>query len=182
MTTSAKSEDVLFDGRPTLLLLVGSLIKNGLLGGAAIFFHYNYTDRWLGKALAAIPEQLPNEVYRGAWWAVHGILGLIAFSCAWSLVFGSLRLLTTRYRITTRRIQEEWGIFSRTRDNLELIRVTDVQLRQPFLLRMFGCGDIVVTSADRSSPWKYLRGVPNADQLMEQLTEVVHPGTVHELK
>ncbi|GMV40008.1 MAG: hypothetical protein AMXMBFR64_17240 [Myxococcales bacterium] len=175
-------ERVLFDGRPSPLLLVGKVVRCTLWGGGALFLHFNHTDRWLAQALAALPEAAPEEVSRALWWAVHGLLLFIAFLAAWSLVIGSLRLLTTRYRITTLRIQEERGILSRSKDNLELVRVTDVQLDKPLILRLFGHGNLLVTSADRTTPYKLLYGLPDAEHLMETITEAVRPTVLHEIR
>jgi uncharacterized membrane protein YdbT with pleckstrin-like domain len=73
-----------------------------------------------------------------------------------------VRWLQTRantYEITTQRIRETTGIFSKQTDDLELYRVKDMRLEQPFFLRMFNAGHIVLLTSDRTSENYVLRSV-----------------------
>src|SRR4051812_45734757 len=47
-----------------------------------------------------------------------------------------------RYQVTTERIHLRQGVLSRKTDDLELYRVKDYLLVEPFLLRVFGLGNI----------------------------------------
>ena len=52
---------------------------------------------------------------------------------------------------------------------MELYRVTDVTLVEPFLLRMVGAGNIEINSSDSSTPRLLLPAVKEAKRLREQL-------------
>ena len=74
-----------------------------------------------------------------------------------------------RYVVSSQRIRETEGVFSKRTDSTELYRVKDVVLLQPFSLRMFGLGNIELRSSDASSPLLMLHAVPNAVDLREKI-------------
>jgi uncharacterized membrane protein YdbT with pleckstrin-like domain len=79
------------------------------------------------------------------------------------------RRLSLRYRLTNHRLFTERGIFSRHHDELELIRVDDVSVRQNFLQRLFGVGAVKVLSTDPSSPELTMEGIARPLEVKELL-------------
>ena len=73
------------------------------------------------------------------------------------------------YEITTERIRFSTGIFSRRTSELELYRVRDYTVVEPFALRLIGRGDIVIESADRSTPEFVIHAVPRVNALKDQI-------------
>ena len=53
--------------------------------------------------------------------------------------------------ITNQRIIIEKGIFNRITDEIELFRVKDIKLSQPFFLRMMGLSSIVIVTSDNAN-------------------------------
>jgi uncharacterized membrane protein YdbT with pleckstrin-like domain len=80
-----------------------------------------------------------------------------------------LTVRTTRIEVTTERITTTVGIFSRHKWDIELYRVKDTTLHEPFLLRLVGRANILIISSDRSSPTVALRALPNAEWLRQQI-------------
>jgi uncharacterized membrane protein YdbT with pleckstrin-like domain len=76
---------------------------------------------------------------------------------------------THRYEITSERIKLTTGLLSRHNSELELYRVRDYTVVQPFWLRLVGCGNIILTTADRTTPQVVLRAVPSAASLKDQI-------------
>ena len=74
-----------------------------------------------------------------------------------------------RYEITTERIKLTTGLLSRHTTELELYRVRDYTLVEPLSLRIVGCGNILLTTADRTTPQIVLRAVPHAAALKDQI-------------
>ncbi len=74
-----------------------------------------------------------------------------------------------KYKITTERIFFTSGILSKKTDALELYRVKDMDVFEPFSLRMFKRGNIEIDSADESSPKFHLRAVPDPQNLMDKI-------------
>ena len=99
-----------------------------------------------------------------------GPLVLLALVLPLGYIFA--RWLGTRsevYEVTTERIRFSTGIFSRRGSELELYRVRDYTVVEPFLLRLVGRGDIVIESADRSTPVFVMHAVPGVNTLKDQI-------------
>jgi uncharacterized membrane protein YdbT with pleckstrin-like domain len=80
-----------------------------------------------------------------------------------------LAVRSTRIAVTTERITTTVGIFSRRKWDMELYRVKDTMLHEPFLLRLVRRANIQIISSDRSSPSITLPALPNAEWLRQQI-------------
>lgn len=74
-----------------------------------------------------------------------------------------------RYEITSERVKITTGLLSRHSTELELYRVRDYSIVEPFWLRLVGCGNIVLQTSDRTTPQVVLRAVPHAQRLKDQI-------------
>jgi uncharacterized membrane protein YdbT with pleckstrin-like domain len=79
----------------------------------------------------------------------------------------------TKYELTTERLRLRHGVFNKNTDELELYRVRDYKLQQPFFLRIFSLGDIVLQTSDKSHPHVVIKAIPNGEELREQLRTYV---------
>jgi uncharacterized membrane protein YdbT with pleckstrin-like domain len=77
------------------------------------------------------------------------------------------------YRLYQDSLEVESGLVSRNIENLQLFRVRDLKLRQSLLGRLFGVGDVMLTSTDQSTPHLTVRGVENPRAVYETLRELV---------
>jgi len=91
---------------------------------------------------------------------------------AWG-TWSYLKIHCHRYELTTERLLEHNGVFSRTSDELELYRVKDITFVQPFSLRMFKCGNIILDTSDRSTPVVVLQAIENGRPVMNALRKYV---------
>jgi uncharacterized membrane protein YdbT with pleckstrin-like domain len=57
----------------------------------------------------------------------------------------------TSYKLTTKRVVIESGIFSKKLEQIDLYRVVDYVVDRPFSQRLLGTGNIVLESTDRTS-------------------------------
>lgn len=88
------------------------------------------------------------------------------------LVYGIARWIQTRcrrYTITTQRIRLASGVFTRRTEEVELYRVNDYKLIEPFWLRLVGLGTIVLTTTDDANPTVRLEGLRNASALRDDI-------------
>jgi uncharacterized membrane protein YdbT with pleckstrin-like domain len=107
-----------------------------------------------------------------AGWYFNREQPLILAGLTLPLLWALGRWIATRchvYEITTERIVIRTGLLSRHTNELELYRVRDYSLVEPFWLRLVGCGDIVLATADRSTPHVILHAVPRATELKDQI-------------
>jgi uncharacterized membrane protein YdbT with pleckstrin-like domain len=72
-----------------------------------------------------------------------------------------------RYELTSERLRVRRGVFNKELDEIELYRVRDYKLEQPFFLRIFSRGNVTVTSTDVSNPVVTLRAVPDSERVRE---------------
>ena len=74
-----------------------------------------------------------------------------------------------RYTVSDQRIRVTQGVFSKRTDSIELYRVKDVVLLQPFFLRLFGLGNVELRTSDMTSPLLTMRAVPGPAALREKV-------------
>jgi uncharacterized membrane protein YdbT with pleckstrin-like domain len=141
-----------------------------------------------GSAIGEAARQGEGDGYRdagGHWFVVclSGALAIVAAAVVASqpiLAGGAvlpaiyalvkvLKVRTTRIEVTTERVTTTVGIFSRQKWDLELYRVKDTTLHEPFLLRLVGRANIIIVSSDRSSPTVTLPALPDAEWLRQQI-------------
>ena len=77
------------------------------------------------------------------------------------------------YELTTERIKISEGIFSRVTDTLELYRVKDLEIQQPFLYRVVGIENVQLNTSDASSPVIFINAVPAASLLGDKIRNQV---------
>jgi uncharacterized membrane protein YdbT with pleckstrin-like domain len=63
-----------------------------------------------------------------------------------------LRSLSTRYRVTDRRIVIESGLLSKRLEQVDLYRISDYTVDRPFLQRLVGTGNLLLKTIDRTTP------------------------------
>jgi len=77
------------------------------------------------------------------------------------------------YRVTTQRLEVVTGYFSLTRRTVELFRVTDLEVREPFFLRMRGAGHLVVRTQDVGEAEVVLEAIPDVGPVHEAVRALV---------
>ena len=75
--------------------------------------------------------------------------------------------------LTSERLKITEGIFSKVTETLELYRVKDIEVRQPFVYRMLGVENIQVNTSDLSSPVILLEAIPKSVGLPDKLRNQV---------
>jgi uncharacterized membrane protein YdbT with pleckstrin-like domain len=80
-----------------------------------------------------------------------------------------LVVANTQYELTTQRLRTRSGVLNKHLDELELYRVRDYKLEQPFFLRLFSLWIVTLTTSDKSHPLVVLRAIPRGDMLREQM-------------
>ena len=121
-----------------------------------------------------------QTVWRGtsSQWKNFGIFILCGLFC-WLIVpifIALARYLKTKnkvYELTTERLKITEGVFSKVTDTLELYRVKDLEMRQPFLYRLVGIENIQVNTSDVSSPFILIEAIPSTVALADKIRNQV---------
>ena len=77
------------------------------------------------------------------------------------------------FELTTQRFKTTSGVFSKITDTLELYRVKDIEMRQPFLSRLVGIENVQMNTSDASSPFVLIDAVPSSIGLADKLRNQV---------
>ena len=107
----------------------------------------------------------PAVLYSIGRWALTIVTLGIAGIVYW------LASLSTRFEITTQRVRIERGVMSKSKQDVELYRIDDIALEQPFGMRMLGHGLLILRSSDRTTPEIRIYGVPGFAALADRLRE-----------
>ncbi|HEY7904503.1 MAG TPA: PH domain-containing protein [Casimicrobiaceae bacterium] len=137
----ATNETVVWEGGPSQLTNFGTYLACTLVAAATVV---------AGMLIA-----------REAFWVLI-IPILVALWCY-------LELRYFRYTVTTERVGLTRGVLTKRTDSIELYRVKDTTLIEPFFLRMFGLADVVLSSSDRTTPLLVLHAVPDGLHLREEI-------------
>jgi len=97
---------------------------------------------------------------------------LLILPIPWALARWILRR-NELIEITNQRLRITRGVFSKRTDELELYRVQDIAFLQPFVLRLFNQGTLLLTTGDVSSPEMRLEGIPADPPLRDRFREAV---------
>ena len=84
-----------------------------------------------------------------------------------------LKLRFRTYLLTTERFLISHGIFSKQTDTLELYRVKDLTLLQPFFLRLFSVGNVVLQTSDRTTPTLVIEAIANPKDFSDMVRKQV---------
>lgn len=77
------------------------------------------------------------------------------------------------YTITSQRVRISEGVLGKTREDIELVRIQDLDYTQGLTERALNIGDITIRSQDPSHPVLVLNNVPNPGQVHEILRRAV---------
>lgn len=152
MTTTASSEELVWQGHPShvtaFLLHVSAWVCVVTLLGAAVI---------LGQRFQNPP---------GAVACLVGALLALGVS-----LWNWLKIRSIRYEVTTERLKTTTGILTRRLESLELYRVRDLSVVQPFWYRIWGKGNVVLQTSDPTTPEVIMLAVPDPEGLRDQLRQ-----------
>jgi len=77
------------------------------------------------------------------------------------------------YELTSQRLRLYEGVLNRKIDEIELYRVKDTNIEQPFLLRMFGLGILNLKTSDRSHTDVALEAISDVAEVREHVRKHV---------
>ncbi len=98
-------------------------------------------------------------------WGTGAAVALFWLMLGWQILLARMGHL---YELTNRRLFVNTGLFRRRRDQIELLRVQDVYVKQQGLFyRLLDVGTVVIESSEERLPVHYLAGVSSPKSLMD---------------
>lgn len=92
---------------------------------------------------------------------------LAPLAWAWALVNCYYPKLANHYRLTSQRLFVRHGLLTQVTDQLELIRVDDVRVRQSLVQRLMKIGDVLIIGTDATDPASILQSVHGCHEVAE---------------
>lgn len=81
--------------------------------------------------------------------------------------------ISTHYTITSERLRIVEGVLGKEREDIELIRIQDIDIRQAFRERLLNLGDILITGHDATRPKTVLNNIPDPEAVHELLRKAI---------
>lgn len=112
-----------------------------------------------------IPEKLIFHLYR-----LPTYLGVFVLL---NLAYHVLRVYCIRYEITSEELRHYSGIIKRKQEYIELFRVKDLKIEKPLIYRLFGQGNLIIYSSDKTTPVFRLDAIKEPDEKYKVLRGLV---------
>ena len=105
-----------------------------------------------------------------AWygWMFWFIIIPLAYAMQKFLIVNSIH-----YELTSERIRVITGIFSKNFEEIELYRVRDYSIIQPFFLRIFSLGNVMLKTSDKTMPELTLTAIRDFIDVKDKIRERV---------
>ena len=87
-------------------------------------------------------------------------------------IFG-LPISFTKYVLTDEKLLVNTGFLSRTQEEIRLYRITDFSVKQRFLQRIFGVGNIYISSSDNAQGEFEIKDIKKPYDIKELLSDMV---------
>ena len=104
---------------------------------------------------------------------LHGTISLGAIPCVLLAGWKWLVIRCQRFEITSERLKMIQGVLNQDIDEIELYRVKDTRVLRPLWLRLFGLGNVVLETSDRTHPNPVLPAIRDAIEVREELRKHV---------
>ena len=88
----------------------------------------------------------------------------------WTVIIPIWIYLTTRftkYELNSERLIIKRGILSQNIEETELYRIKDYSIFKPFFLRIFGLGNLVLTSSDKNNKYVSLLAIKDVEKIKD---------------
>lgn len=89
------------------------------------------------------------------------------------MIFEYLKIKTTKFELTSQRLLIRTGILNKKTEQIELYRVKDIHLDEPFIMRLFKLGNLKIETSDKEFPEKILPAMSNPEVLKDEIRNLV---------
>ncbi len=87
-------------------------------------------------------------------------------------IFG-LPISFTKYQLTNEKLLIDTGFFSKSQEEIRLYRITDFSVKQSFWQRIFGVGNIFISSSDNTQGEFSIIDIKQPYKVKEMLSDLV---------
>ena len=153
---------VYFKSRPSHLINLETFLLT-ILSVPAIMLMDEILKQQLPFSL--ISEKLTAHIYRFP--AYLGAFVLL------NLAYKVIQVYCIRYEIDAEELRRFSGIFRREHEYVELYRVKDYRVERPFIYRLFGLGNLIIYTSDKTTPVFRLDAIRDPEEKYKILRALV---------
>ena len=88
----------------------------------------------------------------------------------WTIIPPIIVYLNTRfikYELDSQRLKIKKGVLSQNIEETELYRVKDYSILKPLFLRLFGLGNLVLTTSDKNNKYVTLKAIKDVEKIKD---------------
>jgi len=162
-------EETLWEGRPSIALLYGKLLRLFIRLIIVIVIGYFALTSGL-SGLASLSSAAGSFVEQNNTVLEIGIivvLALLLLPSVMGILQAWARIKNTHYRVTNQRIVIQSGVLSRALEEIDMRSIDDIEFQQFVFERLFGIGQVFVVSTDKVAPKLSLHGIPDPLKIRE---------------
>lgn len=149
MTTT---NTILWKEKPVMLLLFPDVMKFILAGCFALFVYLvAKTPHFDGLLNGHFALSILGDIVKSGGKYLFIVACVIFLVFQFVLLSKVVRISFEKYKLDEECFHFENGVFSVTQDETQLFRMIDFEVNKPFLLRIFGYGNLIIFSNDPSS-------------------------------
>ena len=89
------------------------------------------------------------------------------------IIWTYLVIKNKKYELTQERLILKSGVLNKKIEELELFRVRDYSIEKPFIYNIFGLGNIILTSSDKTNPYIKLEALKDIENLKNKIRNAV---------
>lgn len=145
-------EEPIWSGSPSQIQNVKPFVLCALLAALIVTIGV-----LVGKYVSDAPGWLSS--------AVFALVLVPIFFAVWKW----LRVRSHKFELTSERLLISGGVFNVITDSLELYRVKDIRMTQPFLLRFWGLENVELTTSEVSAPFVRIDHIPKSAKLGDKI-------------
>lgn len=109
-------------------------------------------------------EDSPSQWENAGWFALCLLVLPIPYA-----IYRAVATRSTRMTLTSQRLKLEWGVLSKSYDQVELYRVKDFILARSFWQRVAGLGTVTLVTSDHTMPEVRLKNIKDSERVRELL-------------
>ncbi|MBU1386882.1 MAG: PH domain-containing protein [Proteobacteria bacterium] len=168
------NERELWQGRPSLWNVssnIFKLIKTLIAAGLLL-----YCSRYLPENFVKVPEiGLPEFFSKitGEQFYLLAFFSLLIVRRVWGIIHQYINILCIEIKLTDERLHFREGILNKFQKGIELYRIKDLSIYEPFLFRLLGLQNIQIVASDKTIGFPRLMGVPKEANIYELLKNYV---------
>ena len=89
------------------------------------------------------------------------------------IIWTYLVIKNKKYELTQERLILRSGVLNKKIEELELFRIRDYSIEKPFIYNIFGVGNIILTSSDKTNPYIKLEALKDIENLKNKIRNAV---------